>query len=465
MINQFRLYILQNFKNDDSKKDIITIISLVFLTTIIGISILTMEGTFSTLIEHLNLFVKEPYKINPLPNIAFIDIKNEIRLIIYVVITPILSLIVMFITNKIMKLKIFTRLVISYIVNYLAMLLFFPNIIIFLLMLITIILLMNLFIPIGSGKYFHFIELASYFSELYKNNFLKKKINGRRVLYYFILLFVFSLLVQLMIPTKLVFWFASLIFVALTLLFYLSSYENEIEKNFKRIIVFVCLIPFVLLNIGELDGIVALVLSISTVFFAFDRIVSSMTALKKDLLKESLLYLIELNVDENKSFIYNELKNIAEIDLAILKENEIIRQIILHFKIGEYINLERLIDYYNENYSKNKKIVNNIKYVLKFDYFESNEERIAYLKDNFQEDGIVYITEIYIHYGILLAITEKDYSVLDEQIFHLTPLEMIILEKKSDSNTFDTEISELDRQEFSLMTDIGRELLKKRMIL
>lgn len=372
---------------------------------------------------------------------------------------------VIFITNKIMKLKIFTRIVIGYIVNYLTMLLFFPNISIYLLILITIILLMNLFIPIGSGKYFHFVELTSYFFEVYKSNFFKKSLNGKRMCYYFALLLVFSTLVQLLIPTKSVFLFAFLIFVALTLLFYLSSYENEIEKNFKRVIVFVCLIPFVLLNIGELDGIVALVISISTVFFAFDRIVSSMTALKKELSKESLLYLVELNVDENKSFIYDELKNITDIDLSMLEENEILRQIILHFKIGKFENLEELIDYYNKYYAKNKKIVNNIKYILRFDYFESNAERITYLKDNFQEEGKVYIMDIYLHYGILLAINEKNYSVLDELILHLNSLEMIVLEKKSNSNIFEREISDLDREEFSLMTDVGRELLEKRMIL
>ena len=97
------------------------------------------------------------------------------------------------------------------------------------------------------------------------------------------LILVFIFLVQLTIPTRSVLWFAIPIFVALTLLFYLSSYETEIEKNFKRIIVFVCLIPFVVLNINKVDGIVSLILSISTVFFAFDRIVSSMTALKKEL--------------------------------------------------------------------------------------------------------------------------------------------------------------------------------------
>ena len=291
----------------------------------------------------------------------------------------------------------------------------FDKVIYVLFFLIVCLFILNIFIPFGSEAYFNSIKYAYYFIELYQRD-RENKIKKSKI---FILVklgigaIVFVISLKLLFPVC-SFYLLLMLYAAIVLLIYMNSSKSKIQMLIRKMTVYGLIAFFVLANNNSFQkSFISLILAVVSIFFAIDRIIALFKECKNMVMQESLAYLIdEINEDE---ILLKEKFDIIQIEQLKLSEDILLRQIIIHKKLG-LPSVSTLIQTYRElGYGQETKLVNSIEYFTIIDENTSLEKREELLSKiwNIKVSGCEFVP-LSVEYAFVLFYLKKDYEKIIE---------------------------------------------------
>lgn len=263
--------------------------------------------------------------------------------------------------------------------------------------------------------YFNSIKYAYYFIELYQRD-RENKIKKSKI---FILVklgigaIVFVISLKLLFPVC-SFYLLLMLYAAIVLLIYMNSSKSKIQMLIRKMTVYGLIAFFVLANNNSFQkSFISLILAVVSIFFAIDRIIALFKECKNMVMQESLAYLIdEINEDE---ILLKEKFDIIQIEQLKLSEDILLRQIIIHKKLG-LPSVSTLIQTYRElGYGQETKLVNSIEYFTIIDENTSLEKREELLSKiwNIKVSGCEFVP-LSVEYAFVLFYLKKDYEKIIE---------------------------------------------------
>lgn len=273
------------------------------------------------------------------------------------------------------------------------------------------------FIPIGNGSYFSIIEYGSFLTGIYQ--FSCKPTNFKvfikiffRIIFPVIPFLLFMMiLVPSISPSVIV-----ITYCAIILLIFMNSSKNKVQMNIRKIITFSIIIIVTIFNQKITNGnILELILSICTIFFSLDRVVSAFKDLKKEIENTSLLYLLEKKTEDTDWLLENKISFDFEMS-KLPSELFLLRQIIIYFHLCENEQLIKLVNLYLNNYERDRRFALQLKYFALLELEEIDlDDRYEYLKNVFDEKtGSIEYFPTLLEYSWLLFIKYKDYETIVE---------------------------------------------------
>ena len=296
MINLLIARINQVCRND-KEKDILSLVYITwFVLYILIIMIpLILEGV-SKIIENIfdtyyQNIIKKEVALNIL-DISVFNISDIIKIIL-VALIPVIS-------RKILKKSNFKNELVAIVISILGIVIIFNNYILFLIIFLALILIIYV-VPLGKAKYINFIINIKYLKEVVENYFHKNNeaLNNKiykKVYRCVIILAVIVLIARLLsYYMSMSFIFMLIIVISLVCLLYLyRETRDEIMTVCKKIIIFVVFLYISLYaNRGITNNLEKILLSLTTIYFSFDRIISLGKDIKDIIKKYSITYYID----------------------------------------------------------------------------------------------------------------------------------------------------------------------------
>lgn len=405
----------QGDRNSTKKKDLISCLFLIEIVVVIGICVAILTPYFDSIVDMIvrlekifsnfqqgicyNEFSDFEFNYNPC---------DLLKLFLLFLISSVLMIIPLCFKRK-RSAMIFTYIISQVIVASIC----FPKVGLLVLFFAVCLFLVSIFIPIGSGEYFDILKYLCYFPESYKEEKHKKG-----SLFFWIKIItgaiLFIVLAKLLIPDFSLF-LLSIVCFCLIILVFISSIKKKEKALIWKIVLYTIFAIIVLINNNSYSGgIVGIALAMISIFFAIDRIVSSIKDYENVVKSESLGYLIdEINDDES---LIKEKLDVLKIEKPELSEKTLLRQIVIHTKLNLLEEACRLIQIYRELEYKNQiKLVNSIECLIKMNPEDSIEEQEKTLKKVWESknSGIEYIP-LSIQYAYVLFLGKKDYNRIIE---------------------------------------------------
>lgn len=205
-----------------------------------------------------------------------------------------------------------------------------------------------------------------------------------------------------------------MLYAAIVLLIYMNSSKSKIQMLIRKMTVYSLIAFFVLANNNSFQkSFISLIIAVVSIFFAIDRIIALFKECKNMVMQESLAYLIdEINEDE---ILLKEKFDIIQIEQLKLSEDILLRQIIIHKKLG-LPSVSTLIQTYRElGYGQETKLVNSIEYFTIIDENTSLEKREELLSKiwNIKVSGCEFVP-LSVEYAFVLFYLKKDYEKIIE---------------------------------------------------
>lgn len=409
MINLLIARINQVCRND-KEKDILSLAYITwFVLYILIIMIPLILEVVSKIIENiLDTYYQNIIKKEVALNILDISVFNisDIIKIILVGLIPVIS-------RKILKKSNFKNELVAIVISILGIVIIFNNYILFLIIFLALILIIYV-VPLGKAKYINFIINIKYLKEVVENYFHKnnealnnkicKKVVYRCVIISAVIVLIARLLSYYM---SMSFIFMLIIVISLVCLLYLyRETRDEIMTVCKKIIIFVAFLYISLYaNRGITNNLEKILLSLTTIYFSFDRIISLGKDIKDIIKKYSITYYIENEYLTIKD-IKNEYLDMKFIDYYEIEEYELVKQIILRQRLFLIDELKKLCSLYLANeYKSYKQFVKYNLHIINLNSKEkinlSSEEREFERMINIENQKI-YPIELYKEYANIL---------------------------------------------------------------
>lgn len=414
----FILLIIQWSGESKKKRDIFSCLLLVECVVFLGVAFSLLSPLFQGVVaqfvqmeKELNNFNEDIYyNIFAINRLDLIDNMWFLKILFFSAINFILFV-------GLMKVEIKKRiqLFIFGIIQIIVLAFLFDKVIYVLFFLIVCLFILNIFIPFGSEAYFNSIKYAYYFIELYQRD-RENKIKKSKI---FILVklgigaIVFVISLKLLFPVC-SFYLLLMLYAAIVLLIYMNSSKSKIQMLIRKMTVYGLIAFFVLANNNSFQkSFISLILAVVSIFFAIDRIIALFKECKNMVMQESLAYLIdEINEDE---ILLKEKFDIIQIEQLKLSEDILLRQIIIHKKLG-LPSVSTLIQTYRElGYGQETKLVNSIEYFTIIDENTSLEKREELLSKiwNIKVSGCEFVP-LSVEYAFVLFYLKKDYEKIIE---------------------------------------------------
>ncbi|NQN65375.1 hypothetical protein HO998_04415 [Streptococcus suis] len=284
------------------------------------------------------------------------------------------------------------------------------------LIVVSVLCILVLFIPIGSKRYFGFLQYLNYFEEVINNyrelkdggeKNKKLKLTGKMLLLSlsFIIL-SYSLKSTLSIPSDL----SMVLTLSILLLIYMNGATMSTEaKLLKKFIAYIIVFSLTVIgNIGTDSSPAKLLLLTITLFFALDRVLSLSKDARDLVTQKSVLYYWE-HEDISETVLLSELIRIEDIKKINLDEKTLVKQLLIRYRLGfniEYLELSEI--YKEKNYNRYLLLVSTYEYFLnlKESYLEELEglellrNQINSIIDNIKNQKI-FVPNLYIEYGMI----------------------------------------------------------------
>lgn len=408
MINLLIARINQVCRND-KEKDILSLVYITwFVLYILIIMIpLILEGV-SKIIENIfdtyyQNIIKKEVALNIL-DISVFNISDIIKIIL-VALIPVIS-------RKILKKSNFKNELVAIVISILGIVIIFNNYILFLIIFLALILIIYV-VPLGKAKYINFIINIKYLKEVVENYFHKNNeaLNNKiykKVYRCVIILAVIVLIARLLsYYMSMSFIFMLIIVISLVCLLYLyRETRDEIMTVCKKIIIFVVFLYISLYaNRGITNNLEKILLSLTTIYFSFDRIISLGKDIKDIIKKYSITYYIENEYLTIKD-IKNEYLDMKFIDYYEIEEYELVKQIILRQRLFLIDELKKLCSLYLANeYKCYKQFVKYNLHIINLNSKEKinlNDEEREFEKMINIENQKIYPIELYKEYANIL---------------------------------------------------------------
>lgn len=429
IVNFLRTFIESNEKLNTKQKDILSLQIIISVITSLALIInflvsitweLVLELFYSGLVLIQN--IKEIFENNGQemtlyrynPQINF-DFSAEIKFVSVTMLYAVINLLLV----RYMKKDRGIIMMISFVLQIITICLIYEGawklvlcVIAFLFIIITV-------VPIGKGKYFNIIKYAEYFLDVFKENPIQFDVkNKKKYIVQVMKIFVagiFFFVSLLMLFPSLTFQMGLLISMS-TVFIIIVNTSNKMSKFIKKTFIYCTFIPIVIIgnNVVESELFSILILFI-TVFFTFDRIISLSKDAKEIIQEYSVMYYVEEEIDElkNRSNFIFPITFFSENNFS---ELEIVRQMILCYKMNWYDQFEQLYKIYLETSFHNYLLLlGGMNYYLVFDE-EDFDEREMYLRNLFtsiqeHEQKINYVS-ISVEYACILYYQKKDYELI-----------------------------------------------------
>lgn len=407
--------ISQQGGSSTKKKDLMSCLCLIEIVVIIGICIAMLTPYFESIVdmavrlEKLFSNLQQGIYSNVFLDVEFnFNLSDFFKLFLLFLILSVFMIIAIYLKIKRSKI-IFAYIIVQVFVATIL----FPKAGLTVLLFAVCLFLISIFIPIGSGEYFDIIKYLCYFPESYKEE--KDKKGG---LFFWIKIItgavLFIVLAKILIPYFSLLLLTIVCFSLIILVFIFSIKEKE-KILIRKVFLYTIFAIIILLNNNSYSGsIVGIALAMISIFFAIDRIVSSIKDYKNVVKSESLGYLIdEINDDES---LIKEKLDVLKIEKPELTEKTLLRQIVIHTKLNLLEEACRLIQIYRELEYKNQiKLVDSIECLIKMNPEDSIEEQEKTLKKVWESKnaGIEYIP-LSIQYAYVLFLGKGDYNRIIE---------------------------------------------------
>lgn len=424
ILNQLRLFLDSSSGGNQKMKDIMTIFTMTYCSTVIAgmISLAKKSGILKELVYMSEVSLEN---IESLRNFSgnelimkypefTIDFSMELEMLKYIVLTVSIFFIVNFL-NKIFKLKRIYLMITLMFFQVAISSIFFKETIPLLLIVGILLSIVIYFIPLGKGEYFSIIEYGSFLTDIHSltYNKLEKKDVAKFVLRIILPILPFMLFVKLLVP-GMTLYVISITYMATCLLIFLNSSNNKVELSIKKIVIYSLIIIATIFNQKKLAGnVLEIALSICAIFFSLDRVLSAIKDLKSEIEDKSMLYLMEKKFKDVDWLIENKQTFPLSVEI-VPSELFLLKQIIIHYHLNEEEQLIKLADMYEETYELNKRLVMQLKYFCVFsrDYSEI-EEKYEYLKKVFEiENSKIEFLPAVAEYGFLLFVKRENYKTI-----------------------------------------------------
>lgn len=375
-INTYVLPIISQASKDDKQRDILSILFIV-ATFLSGTSLIYIVGTIDDALGYVVPLIL----LIILITIAFyIFCKSKHIFIIKLIVLVVLSIF----------------LILFYQLKFLALLL------------IGLFIPIQFFYPIGELGYYRIIQNLNYLEEiinLYNEKQVKKKRNQLIAVITILIGSIFySYAIQHMIPLNDL--LGGALFGALTLIMwmYQGSSSSEVQLFKKSIVYLIFFIALVIANFKTESDVLKIPLLLFNIFFALDRIISLSKEAKDLIVSKSILYYNDHD-DIKISRLISNLIPVQYIEKVELKEEEIVRQLIIRNRLKLEEEFLEVYNVYSKRDFKNyKQLVESYKYFMEFDESWLNDMDALYKKvKEIVEipNQEIEIPQIYIEYAII----------------------------------------------------------------
>lgn len=282
--------------------------------------------------------------------------------------------------------------------------------------LVVCLFVLNIFIPFGSEAYFNAVKYIGYFPEVYQF-YEKDKIKRSKILLMalkvLIGMFPFVILFKILIPVCSI-YLLQVLYGAIVLLIFMNYSKSKIIMLIKKVIAYSIVALVVLINNNSFkNSLLEIVLTVVSIFFALDRVISLFKEYKKLIRQDSISYLInEINEDE---LLLKEKLDISQVDKLNLSEIVLLRQIIIYAKLGLPSTVELIQLYKDRGCNKEDKLVNLIEGLTMIDEEDSleNQEKILEKVWNNESQGIEYLP-LSEQYAYVLFCLKRNYEKIIE---------------------------------------------------
>lgn len=418
-------YIKEIAKESKKKRDYIACMIIVMLSIVIGMMIHFLKpitNNFFTFVKDTSYYIVNGIDYNnSLLNMQAEFQKNIQQIIMYqdkliaqVLCYSLMIIVPSFLCFYFLKIKRVYLILITIILELTISMIMFKEVALFIILMIIILLMMQRFIPLGSGLYYNVMLYTFYVLDVYKNKERKKTsvINIiMKAIFLFVLGVLFAMLLNSILPYLSV-KVSFLLFIALVILVWMNQSPDLTIKIIRKIISYSIIIVVVLVdnNSFEINGL-SPVLALVSIFFAVERVVTLTKELAKRVENESLLFLID-EISDYEVLLKQRLEIPMEM-IEKVSEDVLIRQIVINKKLGCFDKAVELIDIYMlQNFEKEFYIIQGIKYEILFEKgMLSIEEAELMLEEIFSREnkGLVYWLLNY-EYAYILYLKDKDYG-------------------------------------------------------
>lgn len=477
-------------KGSKEKKDMIACLLFVFVGMFLGIVVHILEPfvdnfllffqtviqSFMKIIDMKSTSFQEFMKCFDINQKIFNDLNNTmIKLFFVFFIFMILTFVMIYFIKGYRSWCLLIIFLMEFVINSIV----FQEVKFLIFLTVTVLMMMQWLIPIGSGSYFKVIQYAVYIPFIYQRRERKEASSVKimfTILFFLTLGATFAFLMNSVWPylSKKV---SFLLYLAILILVWMNQCSDRTNKIIRKLICYSLIVVIVLLDnntfkMGGLSPILALV----SIFFAIERVISLAKEIAERVEDQSLLFLID-EIDDNELLLEKRLEVPLEV-IEKLPEDKLIRQIVINYKLELYSETLKMIDVYKtHNFTKEFYVIRGIEFDILFDFDEmSIEDAEKKLKDIFSHEnrGLNYGPLNY-NYAIVLFLIDKDYPkiidllvetwlLLDDVMKYILYYAFMNQDRYKDAEKVKWEINNFEEVEFSVMEFRNQYIIDKIVI-
>lgn len=291
-----------------------------------------------------------------------------------------------------------------------------------LILMVTLLTIVFLFKPIGSGFYFTRLKEIYYIYEIAQ---IERMFSKKVIWFLIVLSLIFTVIFHQLIP-QLSLIVPITIIIAILILILSNNQKCESSILLIKLIVYIIFVPIVIIYNGQNDlTILSILMTTILVYFSIERIISIFKEINKDLIKNSVSYnYSEIN---DKKIIIENLLSLEVLKYCTIKEGRFINQIIYYFRIENNKDCKFLIKLYLNNYKIRNyhNLAIFILYLIDFKNVVTEKECYKFLKNNIIIDNqLLNPIELIEEYLWLVNVydinSQKMLEIFDYSWIHLT---------------------------------------------
>ena len=479
MLNIIRVRLLSQWEENIVVRDMISILLFIFICSFNSIFvniILFGVNSFLMLVDTLSNIFDFGATINELQiNTSLTTIADnlleDMEIIIYLISILLVSLGITLLLKK-EKLRIPLTLAAIIIFNCIR-----DSNTLFLVFVILIVLIpLSWMVTIGSGKYYSVVEFLAYFQNMYPINFKLKDLTLKRTT-----IFALKVFIRILIPMILFVYLMSRvvegldvllaieIYFGIVLFVFLNYSEKLVYLSLRRIGVYLLIVFLTIFNINnEKLEIVPIILSVFTILFSLNRVLSAIDDIRKDVENNSCLYAFDHRGNDHdwlvKNYVdYKVLKN------AQVSENFLLRQIIIHHLLYSENCLD-MISRYESLYENNLNFVKQLEFMENYNNEKmSLKEKIRKYKNYFPEKEeshssiFAYTNYCYLlvldgQYDLCIKLLSEWYIAIRNDDKYILYYAYVHAGKEKEAQVLKQDIDRFDEIEIEFINEINEQM-------